>query len=107
MANLIKTVRSVGNDEAFRRQGAVTFPAKILSSPQMDRQAETPQCARCGVVLPPSSPGGWCPRCALAQALEPGAESGGPLDLRDIPLPQKLPSLRDYELLEVIAHGGI
>ena len=67
-------------------------------------------CPRCGTVLPPDAPGGVCPRCAFAGALESKAGDHDTqfLSLHDIPPPgQKVAYVGDYELLEVIARGGM
>src|SRR5262245_12652404 len=65
------------------------------------------RCSRCGAVLPSCSSTGWCAGCAL-QALidgEPGAEA---LSLHDVPAPgTSISYIGDYELLGVIASGGM
>lgn len=68
------------------------------------------RCPRCGSESPPDSPGGVCPRCAFAGALESRADDHDTqfLSLHDIPPPgQKVARIGDYELLEIIAHGGM
>lgn len=68
------------------------------------------RCPRCGNALPSAASGGVCPRCALAGALESAGDDHGAqfLSLHDIPPPgQKVAYIGDYELLKVIAHGGM
>lgn len=64
-------------------------------------------CPKCGSQLPAGSH--LCPACALAGVLEIASESDAiALLLHDIPQPgEKVKYIGDYELLEVIAHGGM
>ncbi len=60
--------------------------------------------------MPPDASGGVCTRCALEQVLAPVLDEAGAgaLVLADIPKPgTKFGYIGDYELLEVIAHGGM
>src|SRR6266516_2524746 len=77
----------------------------------MGDEAESARCSRCGVALPAGSRTGWCAGCALDGILKddpvaPG--SAAPLSLRDIPAGgTNISYIGDYELLEVIAYGGM
>lgn len=64
-------------------------------------------CPKCGSILPPESK--LCSRCAFDSALNgDGGETALTLNLHDIPPPgAKVKYIGDYELLEVIAHGGM
>ncbi|MHB1309863.1 MAG: protein kinase domain-containing protein, partial [Limisphaerales bacterium] len=53
-------------------------------------------CLECGQPLPPDSPQGMCPRCLVAAVLEVPPEP-----------PPSLGGFGDYDLLEVIGHGGM
>ncbi len=71
---------------------------------------DTPKpCPDCGSEIPPDAPGGWCPRCTFQQLAQDEAdEHQGALSLHDIPQPGATVSyIGDYELLEIIAHGGM
>ncbi len=69
-------------------------------------------CEQCGKTLPPRAPGGLCPKCLLAQAVDAAIEPAND----DQPATQK-PILAvadfsarrfgDYELLDKIAEGGM
>lgn len=68
------------------------------------------RCPRCGAEIPPDALEKVCPRCALADALKISPEDHDTqfLSLHDIPPPgQKVSYIGDYELLEVIARGGM
>jgi predicted Ser/Thr protein kinase len=71
---------------------------------------ETRWCAKCGGEMSAEDTGPICAGCALAGAFE-SPDSGGesvPLNLADIPVPgEKLQYIGDYELLSVIAQGGM
>ncbi len=76
----------------------------------MDKDPEPSTCPRCGSEIPADAPGGWCPRCALGELLIDGPEDKGmeALALRDIPpAGARVSYIGDYELLEVIARGGM
>jgi len=67
-------------------------------------------CPRCGTELAPTAPNGLCARCALEGALRAPHEDEdvGALFLQDIPLPgQTIAYIGDYEIIEVIARGGM
>ena len=67
-------------------------------------------CRLCGTSLPAETPVNICTRCALADVSKAGAEDSDlqPLNLRDIPPPgQRVAYIGDYELLEIIARGGM
>lgn len=75
-------------------------------------QSESPAnlCPQCGAALQADAPGTVCPRCALVDAMAVTAEEHDTqfLSLHDIPSPgQKVAYVGDYELLEVIARGGM
>jgi serine/threonine protein kinase len=75
-----------------------------------DAETKPNQCPRCGVVAATKTPTGVCTRCALELALlpTPGGQAADPLFLQDIPVPGKnTPLIGDYEVLGVIAHGGM
>ena len=55
-----------------------------------------PTCPECGKPLPPDSPQGLCPRCLVGAVLNNPFES-----------PPSLGTVGDYDLLEVIGHGGM
>lgn len=61
-------------------------------------ETERKFCGACGKVISPSAPAGVCPSCALLTALKP-TES----ELPDLPAPE----FANYEILEVIGHGGM
>src|SRR5690349_13876074 len=76
----------------------------------MPNQPAPSHCSRCGASLPAGSRTGWCAGCALETLLQGGAPEPGShgLSLRDIPAPgASISYIGDYELLEVIAQGGM
>ena len=72
--------------------------------------AETGKCSQCGAELPADAPGGLCPRCVLASALEAGGPAG---TIRLGPLPEVAASekagdwIGRYKLVEQIGEGGM
>ena len=69
-------------------------------------------CEQCGKPLPPRAPGGLCPKCLLAQAVDAPTEPADDDQLASSKpiLPAADFSARrfgDYELLEEIARGGM
>src|SRR3982751_3799246 len=67
-------------------------------------------CPQCGGEIAPDDPAGWCPRCALSRLLksDPNEKGAEVLSLHDIPPPgTSISYIGDYELFEVIAHGGM
>ena len=77
-----------------------------MNSPQISSE----RCPRCGTARQAESFDGVCTHCALADALSTadGDTSSDFLSLHDIPLPmQKVAHIGDYELLQVIAQGGM
>jgi serine/threonine protein kinase/WD40 repeat protein len=76
------------------------------------------KCPNCGAALPPNAPSGHCPACLLRIGLRL-SDGGLAFDLAEPTLedPSALPDqapaservrfFGDYELLEVIAHGGM
>jgi len=75
----------------------------------MSSQPALTQCSRCGTPLPSGSRTGWCTGCALKTLLQDAPDPGANgLSLRDIPAPGAASScIGDYELLEIIAQGGM
>src|SRR5690242_1418356 len=76
----------------------------------MSEPQRTSPCPKCGEPMPAQSPGGCCTRCALAQTLEdlPGAPDTITLSLDDLlPPEERGSSIGNYELLEVVARGGM
>src|SRR5436853_3444647 len=75
-----------------------------------DENLVTRWCPKCGGEMAVEDTGPVCARCALASAL---VRSGGEgqsveLNLQDIPAPgEKVSYIGDYELLSVIAQGGM
>src|SRR5580765_4463809 len=70
----------------------------------------TRTCPRCGAEMAMEDTGPVCARCALASAIGGSGGEGEPveLNLQDIPAPgQKVSYIGDYELLSVIAQGGM
>jgi WD40 repeat protein len=68
------------------------------------------KCPRCGATLSADVPANLCTRCALADAFAAGRDEIGAreLALHDIPVPgQAISYIGDYELLEIIARGGM
>ena len=67
-------------------------------------------CLKCGAEIPQGMPPGACPRCLLGELLTPNGATAelDQLSLCDLPQPgSKIAYIGDYELLEVIAHGGM
>ena len=64
-----------------------------MDAPQPN-SSEPPRCPTCGALLLPGTPGGQCPRCLLGLALEEV-------------LPRRVHYFGDYELLELLGHGGM
>jgi serine/threonine protein kinase len=76
----------------------------------MDTDLTQPNCPRCGAKIPPGTAAGSCARCALADTLESSPQDHDTqfLSLHDIPPPgAKIAYIGDYELLGVIARGGM
>jgi hypothetical protein len=75
-------------------------------------------CPNCGCRMPPDAPANLCPACLEKGAFsqegaltKPEIGPGGTLHIvipEDVPLPKSVPKrLGSYELLELIAHGGM
>ncbi len=76
----------------------------------MESKAQPSACPRCGADLPTDSLGGVCSGCALGLLLKPDGDERSTivLSLGDIrAIGTSLTYIGDYELLEVIAHGGM
>jgi WD40 repeat protein len=70
--------------------------------------AEDRVCARCGTVLKAYAGGRLCPTCLLRGGLEAGADLAPVEEDSPAARPASLPhTIGDYELLEVIARGGM
>ncbi len=70
--------------------------------------AEDRVCARCGTVLKAYAGGRLCPTCLLHGGLEAGADLAPAEEASPAARPVSLPhAFGDYELLEVIARGGM
>ena len=66
-------------------------------------------CTECGATLPTGILGNRCPRCLVQLALDTSADQAAPAE---VPVPTasllgRGHSFGDYELLEVIARGGM
>ena len=75
----------------------------------MSEPSETPQsCPKCGAALPAEQTGGLCPRCLMAEAMEPTR-----LEAADSPAPKVLPPeelaphFQNLEILEYLGRGGM
>ena len=64
--------------------------------------AEAQQCPQCHRALPPSAPLGLCSKCLLQSILEPDSLQRD--NLEDVVAGRVF---GDYELLEIVAHGGM
>ena len=75
--------------------------------------AQDRSCRECGLPLPADAPGGACPVCSLQTALN-FASSAAPLEQPLVAEPRQmppenetLPRFGDYELIELVARGGM
>src|SRR5260370_6779783 len=73
---------------------------------------EVTTCPQCGAKLSRDGPGGSCPACLLALAIDLGADEAesDPSELRTPHSPLRTQTVRyfgDYELLEEVARGGM
>jgi serine/threonine protein kinase/WD40 repeat protein len=65
-------------------------------------------CPKCQRPLPATAPAGLCPVCLFGDLLAPQPEASGASDFRDgEELPATQPLVGDYELLSVVARGGM
>lgn len=65
------------------------------------------RCPRCGIVIPPGSPGGLCPKCLLSEA---NAATEPPLNsaTEDVPPIEKIrAAFPQLEIIELIGKGGM
>ncbi|MGC8744737.1 MAG: serine/threonine protein kinase [Verrucomicrobiia bacterium] len=65
------------------------------------------RCPRCGIVIPPGSPGGLCPKCLLSEA---SAATDSPLNsaTEDVPPIEKISAaFPQLEIIELIGKGGM
>lgn len=64
------------------------------------------RCIRCGADLP-DAPGGLCPRCLMAAALQP-TRTGDQAELRAMLTPDELaPNFPNLEIIECLGRGGM
>src|SRR5262245_28810035 len=81
----------------------------MKASVLVNAMTATRTCSHCGAPLPQSAPGQRCPKCLLQFAFDPEA-AGADLPPESRTTHHALRSVHyfgDYELLEVIAHGGM
>ncbi len=65
------------------------------------------QCPDCGARLPADAPGGQCPRCLMAQIIEP-TQAGDPAAVIPSLTPEELaPHFPQLEILECLGRGGM
>lgn len=76
----------------------------------MNTDAPPKNCVKCGALIPLDAPSGGCPACIFKGLLadEPDGSEMAVLTLRDLsPVGSTLRQIGDYELIEIIAHGGM
>jgi len=67
-----------------------------------------PSCPQCGAVLPAVATAGLCPRCLMAEAMEPTGTGADAADKRAILTPAELaPQFPQLEILECLGRGGM
>ena len=67
----------------------------------------TGHCPQCERELPRTAPLGLCSQCLLQSILEPATPEDESAEDSDLPIGKKSGAFGDYELLEVIARGGM
>ncbi len=64
-------------------------------------------CQQCAAPMPADAPGGLCPRCLLAQIVEP-TQDGSDVPRASAPTPEQLaPHFPQLEILECLGRGGM
>jgi serine/threonine protein kinase len=90
--------------EILCNQSSVTRQDTYMSEP-----SETPKsCPKCGAALPAEQTGGLCPRCLMAEAMEPTRleTAGGPAP-EVLPPAELAPHFPNLEILEYLGRGGM
>jgi hypothetical protein len=64
------------------------------------------QCAQCGTSLP-DSPGGLCPRCLMAQIVQPTCVDDSVAATAPIPPEELAPLFPQLEILDSLGRGGM
>jgi serine/threonine protein kinase len=85
-------------------QSTETRQDTIMSEP-----SETPKsCPKCGAALPAEQTGGLCPRCLMAEAMEPTqAEATDSPPPKVLPPAELAPHFPNLEILEYLGRGGM
>src|SRR5258705_359392 len=73
-----------------------------------DSSRPAPQCPRCGAALPPDSVSGLCPRCLMAEAMQPTHAGSGSVQGMPLLTPEDLaPHFPQFDILECLGRGGM
>jgi serine/threonine protein kinase len=74
-----------------------------------DSSAHSKSCPKCGAVLPSDAPEGLCPKCLMAEAMQPTivSDASKPKHSAILSAEELAPFFPQYEILRVLGRGGM
>lgn len=72
----------------------------------MSSPVQSKQCSRCGVSVPDAT-GGLCPRCLMAEALQPTQDGDAPAALPVLSSEELQPHFPQLQILDCLGRGGM